>query len=84
MSLLQENVQRLQCLIEAVTDKEQSNKIVPTVTYKCVERLSSDIEHLEDRIEALNEIMDAQRQRVSGAEECNSAGLDFIVVLLFR
>ena len=69
LNSLQENVQRLPCLIEAVTAKEQSNKIVPTATFKCVERLSSDIEHLEDRVEALNEIMDAQRQRVSGKSD---------------
>ena len=62
---LQESVQRLPTLIQAVMVKEKSKRILPG-SFKCVERLSSDIENLEDRIEALNEIMEVQRQRVNG------------------
>lgn len=61
---LQESVQRLPTLIQAVMVKEKSKRILPG-SFKCVERLSSDIENLEDRIEALNEIMEVQRQRVN-------------------
>ena len=61
----QEHIQRLPALIEAVTVKEQSQDIAPAATFQCVDRLLADFEHLEDRIEALNEIMDVQRQRVS-------------------
>lgn len=64
LSQLQEGVQRLPVLIQAAMLKEKSKRIVPKVTYKCVDRLSSDLEDLEDRIEALDGIMEAQRQRV--------------------
>lgn len=64
LNQLQEDIQRLPNLIQAVLVKEKSKRPAPVGSYKCVERLLSDIEHLEDRIEALNEIMDAQRQRV--------------------
>ena len=65
MHIQQEQIQLLPSLIGAVTVKEQSSETLPTTTYQCVDRLLADMEHLEDRIEALNEIMDAQRQRVS-------------------
>lgn len=65
LSQLQDNIQRLPSLIHAVTVKENSKKIQPVGNYKCVDRLSSDVENFEDRIEALNEIMEAQRQRVN-------------------
>ncbi|XP_046644687.1 utrophin-like isoform X8 [Daphnia pulicaria] len=70
LSQLQDNIQRLPSLIHAVTVKENSKKIQPVGNYKCVDRLSSDVENFEDRIEALNEIMEAQRQRLakSGVE----------------
>lgn len=64
LNQVQENIQRLPALIHAVVAKENSKKIQPVGNYKCVDRLSSDVEHFEDRIEALNEIMEAQRQRV--------------------
>lgn len=64
LNQLQENIQRLPAFIQAITVKENSKKIQPIRNFKCVDRLSSDVEHLEDRIEALNEIMEAQRQRV--------------------
>lgn len=60
---LQENTQRLPSFIQAVMVKEKSKRILPG-SFKCVDRLSSEIENLEDRIEALNEIMEAQKQRV--------------------
>lgn len=63
LSQLQESTQRLPTLIQNVVTKEKSKRILPG-SFACVERISSDIEHLEDRIEALNEIMEAQRQRV--------------------
>jgi len=66
MHVQQEQIQLLPSLIEAVMVKEQSTEALPVTTYQCVDRLLADMEHLEDRIEALNEIMDAQRQRVSG------------------
>lgn len=64
LNQLQDNIQRLPAFIQAITVKENSKKTQPIASFKCVERLSSDVEHLEDRIEALNEIMEAQRQRV--------------------
>ena len=64
LSQLQDNIQWLPALIHAVTVKENSKKIQPVGNYKCVDRLFADVENFEDRIEALNEIMEAQRQRV--------------------
>ena len=64
LSQVQDNIQRLPALIHSVMVKENSKKIQPVGSYKCVDRLSSDVENFEDRIEALNEIMEAQRQRV--------------------
>lgn len=64
LNQLQENINRLPSLLQAITAKEGSKKIQPIQSFKCVERFLSDIENLEDRIEALNEIMEAQRQRV--------------------
>jgi hypothetical protein len=64
LSQLQDNIQRLPALIHAVTVIENSKKIQPVGNYKCVDRLFADVENFEDRIEALNEIMEAQRQRV--------------------
>ena len=68
LSQLQEGVQRLPALIQAAVLKEKSKRIVPKATYKCVDRLSSDLEDLEDRIEALDGIMEAQRQRVRSSD----------------
>lgn len=65
LNQLQENINRLPSLLQALTIKEGSKKTQPVGTFKCVDRFLSDIENLEDRIEALNEIMEAQRQRVS-------------------
>ena len=61
---MHENIQRLPILIHAITAKENSKKTQPVGKFKCAERMLSDVENLEDRIEALNEIMEAQRQRV--------------------
>lgn len=61
---LQEGSQRLPSLIQAAMAKERTKRTAQSGSYKCVDRLLSDIENLEDRIEALNEIMEAQRQRV--------------------
>lgn len=64
LSQLQDGTQRLPSLIQAVMVKEKTKRPAQPGSYRCVERILSDIEHLEDRIEALNEIMEAQRQRV--------------------
>ena len=76
MQIQQEQIQLLPSLIEAVTVREQSAEALPAATYQCVDRLLADMEHLEDRIEALNEIMDAQRQRVT------KNGVDLKMVML--
>ncbi|EFX89386.1 dystrophin [Daphnia pulex] len=76
LSQLQDNIQRLPSLIHAVTVKENSKKIQPVGNYKCVDRLSSDVENFEDRIEALNEIMEAQRQRLA------KSGVDLTMIVL--
>jgi len=70
LNQLQESVQRLPPLIQAVVGKEQSKRKLTTGTYKCVDRILQDMEDLEDRIEALNEIMEAQRQRLGKSGVC--------------
>ncbi|KAI9557614.1 dystrophin [Daphnia sinensis] len=76
LSQLQENILRLPTLIHAVTVKENSKKSQPVGNFKCVDRLLSDVENFEDRMEALNEIMEAQRQRLA------KSGLDLTMVVL--
>lgn len=75
LNQLQEGAQRLPPLIQAIVAKENSKRIIPG-SFKCVDRLLSEIEMLEDRVEALNEIMEVQRQRLT------RSGVDLKMVIL--
>lgn len=67
---LQEQAQQLPALFQAAVGKDpQAKRKLTTTTFRSVERFLQDLENLEDRLEALNEIMEAQRQRVRTGQQ---------------